>query len=247
MMADRKTPIPPRLRRWLSLPFRLLFQVLGWAAVVAVAAAPTSLPWKVYGWLGDAGAPTAGEPRYLVVMGGGGIPSESGLMRTYAGAEAAARFPHARIVVAIPGDQADATSSPNRMRDELVLRGVAKDRILFEDQGRHTREQAVNCFKRFAASGPQPAVVVVTSPEHLRRCLLSFRKAGFTNVSGAAAFDVPVEADLRFETEELKGRHLPDVGQSLTIRYRFWTNLILEARCLHELVALAYYRMLGWI
>ncbi len=246
-MSDKKSSTPSRAGNWLLVPFRILFRVLGCVAVVAVVAAFTPLPWKIYGWLGDSGALLKVDPQYLVVMGGGGVPSESGLMRTYAGAEAAAKFPHARVVVAMPGVLTDTNSSPMKMRDELVMRGVAKNRIMFEDKGRHTHEQAMNCFTLFRAAEHQPAVVVVTSPEHLRRCLMSFRKAGFTNVSGAAAYDVPVEADLRFSTTELKGKHIPDVGQSLMIRYQFWTNLELEARCLHEFAALAYYRLLGWI
>lgn len=246
-MADKKPSSPSRSRSWLLLPFRLLFRALGWAAVVAVVAAFTSLPWKLYGWLGDSGAPLNKEPQYLVVMGGGGIPSESGLMRTYAAAEAAAKFPHARVVVAMPGMLTETNNSPIKMRDELVMRGVARSRIMFEDKGRHTHAQAVNCFSLFRAAEHQPSVVIVTSPEHLRRCLKSFLKAGFTNVSGAAVYDVPVEADLRFQTAELKGKHVPDVGQSMMMRYQFWTNLELEARCLHECVALAYYKLLGWI
>lgn len=233
--------------RWVLLPFRVLFRAIGAVAVVLVLLAFTQVPWKVFEWMGDDGARLPGEPDYIVVMGGGGIPSESGLIRTYAAAEAAARHPKAKVVVAMPGVVTDTNSSAARMRAELTMRGVARPRVIFEDKGRHTREQAVNCFRLFNATNRQPAVLIVSSTEHVRRCLLSFRKAGFTNVAGRAATAEAVEADLRFDTAELKDKPLPDVGQNLVIRYRFWTNLEIEAKCLHEFAALAYYKLLGWI
>lgn len=233
--------------RWLFFPLRILIRVLGWIALVWVLLAFTRVPWSVFEWLGDDGKRLAGDPEYIVVMGGGGIPSESGLIRTYAAAEAASKYPKARVVVAMPGVVTDTNSAVAKMKAELVLRGVAKTRVMAEDKGRHTREQAVNCFKLFAASNRQPAVLIVSSTEHVRRCLLSFRKAGFTNVAGRAAMAEAVETDLRFETAELKDKPVPDIGNNLLLRYRFWTNLELEAKCLHEFVALLYYKMLGWI
>ncbi len=246
-MADKNPKSSPRFGRWLLWPFRAVLRVFGWVSLALVVLALTPVPWRIYRGLGDDGSQLKCGPEFIVVMGGGGIPSESGLMRTFAAAEAARKFPGARVVIATPGNVASTNSTAAKMREELVMRGVARPRIIFEDKGRHTREQAVNCFGLLHAGGRQPAVLIVTSPEHMRRCLLSFRKAGFTNVAGSATVDAVVEADLRFKTEELKNRHVPDVGQSMMIRYQFWNTVQIEGRVLRELSALAYYKLLGWI
>ena len=245
-MADK--PKPGRKPFWIvRLLFGVLIRVLGFFTLLVLIAAFTSIPWKMFEWLSGGADPLKGDPAYIVLLGGGGIPSESGLIRSYYTAEAAARFPRAKIVVAMPGSLTDTNSSLAKMRDELVMRGVAKQRLLAEDKGRHTREQADNCLKLLHLASNQPPVLLVSSPEHVRRALRSFQKAGFTNVHGAAAFPEAVEVDLRFETPELKAKHVPDVGESLTLRYRFWDNLGLEVRCLREFAALGYYKLMGWI
>jgi uncharacterized SAM-binding protein YcdF (DUF218 family) len=132
------------------------------------------------------------------------------------------------------------------MRDELAMRGVARSRVMFEEQGRHTRDQAVNCF-RLLKGEKQPCVLLVSSPAHIRRSVWAFEKAGFTNVAAVAAFDGEYETDLRFETPELKGRAVPDVGQSLLVRYGLWANLATEAQVLREYSAMLYYKAFGWI
>lgn len=246
-MAEKNQNNLSRLARTLLWPLRLLVKICGWASLALALLAMTSMPWKIYGWLADDGARLKGDPEFIVMLGGGGIPSESGLMRSFACAEAARKFPKARVVVATPGDAAKPESTGAKIRDELAMRGVARQRVIFEDKGRHTREQAVNCFKLLGAASRQPSVLIVTSPEHVRRGLLSFRKAGFTNAAGTAAMDAPIETDLRFKTDELKNRPLPDVGQSLMVRYKFWNNVQIEGRILRELSALAYYKLLGWI
>ena len=247
-MADKqKFSDSPRLFRAVRWLVRLVVLAFGWCALVLTILALTPVPWKIYNALGDDGSKLKNAPDFIVVMGGGGIPSESGLMRTFAGADAARTFPKARVVIAMPGDEASTNSTVGKMREELVMRGVAKQRILFEDKGRHTHEQAVNCFKMLHAAEHQPAVLIVTSPEHVRRSLLSFRKAGFTNAAGSAADAEALEVDLRFTTDELKNKPVPDVGQSLLIRYTFWNSVLVEGKVIHEFAALAYYKLLGWI
>lgn len=233
--------------RFLLWPFRFLFNVAACCFIAMIAFAFTGLPWKAYDDLGDGGPALAEPPEFIVILGGGGIPSESGLMRTFYGAQAAREFPKARVVIACPGETTKTNSTVGLMREELVMRGVARQRVIFEDKGRHTREQAMNCFKLLRAGERQPAVLLVTSPEHMKRSLLSFRKAGFANVSGSSAQSASVDAELRFKTEELKTDKLPDVGQSLMARYQFWNNIVVETKVLREWSALTYYALLGWI
>jgi uncharacterized SAM-binding protein YcdF (DUF218 family) len=118
------------------------------------------------------------------------------------------------------------------MRDELVLRGVSSNSVLLEYRGRNTHEQAVNIAHLLGAKKLEVPVVIVTASSHLRRALLCFRHEGFRHVSGFAAFSGEVEADL---------------GPHTAWRYGFWGNLETCLKVLRELMALAQYRVKGWI
>jgi uncharacterized SAM-binding protein YcdF (DUF218 family) len=87
-------------------------------------------------------------PEFIVVLGGGGMPSESGLMRTWYAARLGNHFTRSKIIIALPGDTADSLSSVYQMKEELILRGISGNRISFESLGTNTRAQAMNLFKR---------------------------------------------------------------------------------------------------
>ena len=95
------------------------------------------------------------------------------------------------------------------------------------------------------AATNQPVLLIVTSPDHMRRSLKTFRKAGFTHVFGSSAYDVAVNADLRYDVDTLGLQGA--VGQSLAVRYTFWNNLMIQARIVREFFALGYYKVNGWI
>lgn len=92
-------------------------------------------------------------------------------------------------------------------------------------------------------------LLVISSPEHLKRSVLCFRKTGFKHVSGIAAFETAIESNLFFSEKKLGGRKIPgtDVGTNLQVRYQFWTHLRYEVIVIREYSALAYYKMKGWI
>jgi hypothetical protein len=224
-------------------------------------------------------------PEYIVVLGGGGMPSESGLIRCWYAAMAANHFNRAKIIVALPGDTTSEKSSVSLMKKELILRGVEPSRIFFEPEGSNTRAQAVNIstvilkdegrktkddcapnsslvphpsslvprpsplVPRPSSFVPRPSsLVIVTSPEHLYRAVLTFNKAGFTKVDGLPSFERAIESDILFEGGKLGGRkYIPDVGGSITLRYGFWTQINYEFLVLREWVALTYYKLQGWI
>ncbi|MEI7881469.1 MAG: YdcF family protein [bacterium] len=200
----------------------LLFMLVGWLG----------LPRPFMVWLkgGDAKFPAA--YRFVVVLGGAGIPSESGLMRTYHGAALARGETGVISIVALPCDQDPERGSVGKMRDELVMRGVSSNSVLLEYRGRNTHEQAANIARLLGAKGLTAPVVIVTTPPHLRRALLCFRHEGFRNVTGFAAVSGEVEADL---------------GAHTAWRYGFWGNLDNCLRVLRELTALAQYWVKGWI
>jgi uncharacterized SAM-binding protein YcdF (DUF218 family) len=244
--------------------FRFFCISVGTLALIMIILAFTSAPfWTWYG-MGTKRAGINRPPDIIVLMGGGGMPSGSGLMRTWYTAKVANWFTRAKVIIALPGDTADSLSSIIQMKNELVLRGVAPERILFEDSGTNTRAQAINVWKRVKSyeSGvkscelsvkssivnSQLSILIVTSPEHLYRAVLAFRKAGFLKVDGLPAFEQAIESDITFNARKLGGRKLiPDIGDNITVRYQFWTQMNYEFLVIREWLALSYYWLSGWI
>lgn len=231
--------------RWM----RGALQALGAVMALAILAALLGLPWPVYRWLYEVDAGVDGAPDVIVMMGGGGIPSESGLTRAWQTAREAARFPKARVVVAMPFEPGEGGTNRSAVVRELMLRGVSEARLEQEGQGRHTREQALRLRAMLEGRQDQVRVLVVTSPEHVRRSVLAFRKAGLAKVRGRPVLQQELKADLVYgekpSLKDLKSDSL--IGHSLMLRYRFWDNLLLEIKVARELAALAYYKAKGWI
>jgi uncharacterized SAM-binding protein YcdF (DUF218 family) len=251
----------------------------GIVAVFMIVLSLTSAPFWIWYGMGMKKAGIHRPPDYIVVMGGGGMPSESGLMRCWYAAKVANHFTRARVIIALPGDVGDSMSSVNQMKKELELRGVSPERIMFEDSGTNTRAEAINVFKiiehieqqkldveQNKPSSPKSSLVnrqssvnlpvvtrhssilIVTSPEHLYRAVLTFKKAGFIKVDGVPAFEKTIESDLSFNSRKLGAKTwVPDVGRNITIRYQFWLHLEYELLVLREYFALAYYKLQGWI
>lgn len=222
---------------------------MGVLLLLALLSALLGLPWPVYRWLHTVDTGAEGIPDVIVMMGGGGIPSESGLPRAWQTAREAARFPKARVLVAMPFEPGESATNRGSVLRELALRGVAESRMDQEGQGRNTREQAQRVRAMLDGREGSVRLLVVTSPEHVRRSVLAFRKAGFAQVRGRAVQYQPLKADLVYGdppgVKNLSSDSL--VGHSLMLRYTFWDNLLLEIKVARELTALAYYKAKGWI
>ncbi len=230
-MNESAAPRCPRLRRLGRVVVRLLAAL----TLVQLYVALLGVPGFIAGWfmcVPPAGQPAPPPPRYLVCLGGGGIPSESGLIRCYATAELWRKYPESVCVVSLPSDGDPATNSVGRMRDELVMRGVPAAAVRMEWRAVNTHEQAVNVAALLGPEGRTSEVRLVTSPWHLRRSLASFRRAGFTNVRVESAASVGAEAD---------------PGGGLLLRYGVWYNAQSGIECAREAVALLIYRLRGWI
>jgi len=225
---------------------RILFILSGVFFLISVLLALTTLPFWGYHWLGISKSELSQKPETIVLLGGGGMPSESNLIRSWYTERAAKEFTDANILIAIPGEVTDSLSTPRLVKKELVLRGIAPGRLMFENFGTNTRSQALNCKKIINEDAP---ILLVTSPEHMRRAVLTFRKAGFKWVNALPAFENAMEADLSFKDDELGGNTtmVPDVGQSIQVRYQLWTHLKYEILIARELIALSYYKLRGWI
>lgn len=211
---------------------RVLVSISATVFLLQIALATPLLDGIVESWLRVSDADALEDPRYIVVLGGGGIPSDTGLMRTYYGARHSSSFPDATVIVALPADEDPKTSSVGRMKDELVLRGVPESSILMETEGRNTHEQAERIRAMLGPGEIDHPLHIVTERTHLRRSLLCFRKAGFSRVYGIGTHNTDVEAD---------------IGVGTFLRYTLWTNLQLQIRVLREIIATGMYRLRGWI
>ncbi|MDY0343360.1 MAG: YdcF family protein [Lentimicrobium sp.] len=234
-------------RRGLFFWIKVLLITLGSFSLVLCILAFTTLPfWAYYRLSGAYIAEHRTEA--IILLSGAGIPSESGLMRAYYTAELAGMNPWARVVIAAPGKLSEPDSDPNNIARELRLRGVDSIRIIFASTGKNTRGQALEVAALLQGNPSASDLTLVTSPEHVKRAVLSFKKCGFKQVHGLATFEQSLSSDLRFDDRLLKGNKLaPPIGQQLQLRYQFWNHLKLEIIVIREYLALAYYRLRGWI
>lgn len=200
--------------------------------LLQIALATPLLDGVVESWLKVADGGAMETPRHIVVLGGGGIPSDTGLMRTYYGAKQSISFPDASVILALPADDDPETSSVGRMKDELVLRGVPASSILIEAKGKNTHQQAERIRAMLGPGAIDDPIHIVTERSHLRRSVLCFRKAGFSRVFGIGTHNTGAEADM---------------GTGTFLRYTLWTNLQLQIRVLRELIATGMYKLRGWI
>ncbi len=226
-----------------------LFAGLGLLFMVMIVLSFTTLPFWGYYWLGTSKSKITGKPDYIVLLGGGGMPSESNLMRSYYVCKVAKELPDSRIVIATPGDTADARSTARLIAIELMDKGIDKHRIFYENVGTNTRMEALQMRELNGESLMQKSLLLVTSPEHMRRSILVFKKAGFTRINALPAFENALEANLIFKDDELGGNKtlIPNVGCSISLRYQFWNHLKYEILIARELTALGYYKLRGWI
>jgi uncharacterized SAM-binding protein YcdF (DUF218 family) len=226
--------------------FGILLMIFGGFFFLCLITAFTTLPYQGLHWLGTSLSELKEKPEKIIMLGGGGMPSESNLMRIWYTCHAATAFPGCKIIIATPGDTGVSTSTPQKIKKELVSGGIASDRIIFEPKGTNTRSQAMQSASLSDMKSP---VLLITSPEHMRRSILTFRKAGFTSINALPAFENASEADFSFNDKDLGGKSVlvPGVGKNEQLRYQVWNHLKFEIIITRELTALLYYRIRGWI
>ncbi|MDD2239830.1 MAG: YdcF family protein [Kiritimatiellae bacterium] len=244
---------------------RILHGVVLLAGVVALLGAAlqfTPWPWRAYRGLGTTANLSARPPTHILVMGGSGIPGESGLMRTFYGALAAAEHPEAELLVAMPRAASESEASQAYL-DELARRGVAPHTMRILDRGRNTREQALRLADYLGDSIGDATVLIVSNPEHIRRCAAALRKAGIRHLAVMPAHSLSIEDALPWRAADLEApitgsapaaaastavaKWVPDVGGSMVLRYNLWAHLGYTLDVAREWTALAYYRLRGWI
>lgn len=235
---------------------KVVLITIGCIGAMMIILAFTIAPYRAWYGMSLMKSGITRTPDIIVVLGGGGMPSASDLMRCWYGSALAKRFPGAKIIVALPGDDYDSLSSVNQMKQELILRGVSPERILLENSGTNTRAEALNVMKivktrlvpTFLKSNYQCSILLVTSPEHMLRAILTFEKVGFRKTDGMPAFENVLEGDLSFIGKNLGGRGwLWDIGNNIKIRYEFWIQMNYELLVIRESLAIFYYKLQGWV
>ena len=57
-----------------------------------------------------------------------------------------------------------------------------------------------------------------------------------------------MEADFSFNDEKLGGnKAIPNIGNNIQLRYQFWNHLGYQIRVYREYLAIAFYKLKGWI
>ena len=220
---------------------KIIIFSLGILFFLMLVLAFTSAPFYLYFNLGQNPNKEAQitHPQRVIMFGGAGMPSEDNLMRLYHTAALAQHF-DIPVVLVHPKDSLCQTEMTRLLRQDGV------NNIEYMTGGANTRSQCVELKEKYPQLANQP-MLVVTSPEHVRRTVKCLNKVGFTNVIGKAAYPATVDFDLSLKKQKLGGNEAIPSVESIKMRYTFFNYLKLEITCLREYCALAYYRIKGWI
>jgi uncharacterized SAM-binding protein YcdF (DUF218 family) len=227
--------------RYLVKTFKIIFLSLGMVFALMIILAFTSVPFYSYYHLGQNpnDNDSISRPSYVVMFGGAGMPSEDNLMRIYHTAALANHF-NVPVLLVHPKDSLCQAEMTRLLHQDGI------HNILYMTKGANTRSQALELIETYPEL-PQEQLLVVTSPEHVRRTVKCLNKVGFQNVIGKAAYPSTVDFDLSLKKQKLGGNETIPSVESIKMRYTFFNYLKLEVTCAREYFALAYYKIKGWI
>ncbi len=229
---------------WITL--KILVGLSGVVFLAMVILSFTDYPFEAYHWLGTHESKITGAPDYIVVMGAGGMPGPEGLMRSHYAAEAAKAFPDADVIIALPtGHSGFFSSDAYKMFLEIARQRIDPGRFLFETHGTNTHSQACG-IKKLLDNQLSQNLLIITSPEHMYRCILTFKKCGFAQVSGLPTFGAAFNDDLLL-TDGERNQNMQSIDRSIDFRYNMWNYLKLQISIIREGIALAWYKLKGYV
>lgn len=220
--------------------------VSGMVFLLMIVLSFTDYPYDIYHWLGTSRSEITVVPDYIVVMGAGGMPGPGGLMRSFYARKAALAFPEAQIIIALPtGRHALPGSDAWKMYKQISREQLHPGRFRFETRGTNTHSQACRIREMHGLS-PDSRLLIVTSPEHMYRCILTFEKCGFRQVNGLPTFSAGFDSRLLLSDDKAK-KCTPPSDRNIDIRYNMWSYLKLQISLLREGAALVWYRLNGYL
>ncbi len=235
-----------RIRQFLMKVFRILIFSLGITFLMMIILSFTDYQCLVYHWLGTHNSEITETPDYIIVMGAGGMPGPEGLMRCHYAAISADEFKEAKLIVALPSEKENFEYSDTyNMFKEINLKGIDSTRFIFETEGTNTYFQAMEIYK-LLHNEINKKLLIVTSPEHMHRCILTFKKCGFESISGYPSFEHSYDENLLLTKDE-RSKKVQDVNRNLNLRYNMWTYLKYEIIIMRELIAIGWYKLNGYI
>lgn len=220
---------------------KILFLSLGGLFLLMFILAFTSAPFYAHYRLGQTPDKEVRltHPKQVVMFGGAGMPSEDNLMRLYHTAALARHF-DIPVLLVHPKDSLCQAEMTRLLRQDGI------DSIRYLTEGANTRSQVLELLDAYPELVNEE-LLVVTSPEHIRRTVKCLNKVGFKHVVGKAAFPATVDFNLSLKKQKLGGNETIPSVESVKMRYTFFNYLKLEITCLREYCALAYYKIKGWI
>ncbi len=240
-MPDKKK-LPVSFKKKIIRFFKWFFSIIGGGSFLFFVLSFTDIPYYAYYDLSLPGETLRTDPDVIVLLGGGGMPSPDGLIRIYYAAEAANKYKNASVIIALPYNEADSLYQLKLMAKELITKGIDSSRISYEPLGYNTHSQAENIAARYVKEKNSLSLLLVTSPEHIYRSVKTFRKAGFTNVAGAASFEHPPDEEKIKDKENTSDTRV----KSLDLRYNMWSYMHYELLVMREYCAILYYKTKGW-
>lgn len=236
--------------RWLRKLTIFTLVTFGALFIILLLLSLTTRPFFMHHRLGTGIASDTCSTEAIVVFGASGIPSGESLVRLYYAAQMHKMHPHCAVHICMVGDTAKRNSTIVQMANELTLRGVDSQKVYLHGQGKNTRGQVLELAQFSGGALKNACLMVVTSPTHMRRCLLSLKKEGFNSLVAVPAFEIPLDGELLYNELDLGGKQrfvTPKAGQSIGMRYEIWTQMNYLLICAREYSALAYYWLRGWI
>ncbi|MBI4666610.1 MAG: YdcF family protein [Nitrospinae bacterium] len=175
-------------------------------------------------------APYSNKCQYILLLPGGGIPSPAMLMRAYVAAREYRKNPQSKVVISLVAGPQLEKSTIWDIRNELIFRGVPADSIILETKARNTYEHAKFIKESTIGNFEKDSYLIVTSPTHMPRSVMTFRSAGFKNIYAVTSKAV---GDKEF------------LGEWTYIRYDFWAALSTQVELFRELFAIGFYKVTG--
>lgn len=225
-----------QIRKFIVKQLSRFLMALGGAFLIMITLSFTSVPYYAHHRLGEHDHQLEREPDFIVLLGGSGMPSPDGLMRCYYAAQVWKENSSTKLIIAHTSESTDSNSQIVAMANELVLRGVKPEIILYEHKGTNTYFQIERVVNTFLSDTSQ--VLLVTSPQHVRRSVLCFHALGIQHVAASASFAKDINEELLTNKNQTETR--------LSFRYNMWSYLQYQIIVLREYTALLYYKLKGW-